>query len=209
MEKYKDIILYVTFFLTSIAFPLWVSTFAVKRGRPGWSKIAFFSTLVGLGFFGGVAALIASSLRPGIVQPDDLEITSDNSIDAPLRSKDGESVPYGICPKCSSNQVQRIIELEDPVTNERKQAMNQNRLGKKAGAVMIFFGILVIGYTLLRFFSNTNDINYLAASGIGIYFAYLGARPWLAQSQEEGKIILEIFSCRRCHHTWDGNRLSD
>jgi hypothetical protein len=207
MEKYYDIILYVTFFITSLAFPLWVSTFAVKRGRPGWSKVAFFSALVGLGFFGGVAALIASSLKPGIIQQDELEISSDASIEAPVKIKKEKAIPRGMCPKCNSNLAQRIIMLEDPVTKERITAMNQERLGKKAGAVMVLFGVSVFAYTLFLFLTRNYPLGYLAAAGFGGYFAYLGARPWLAQSQEEGKIILETFACRRCHHTWDGNQL--
>ena len=209
MEKYYDIILYVTFFITSIAFPLWVSSFALKRGRPGWSKVAFFSTLGGLGFFGGVAALIASSLKPGIIQQNELEITSDSSIEAPVISKNEKVTQRGMCPKCNSNLVQRTIILEDPVTKERTAALNQDRLGKKAGAVMILFGVMVLAYTLFLFFARSYSYSILAAGGVGGYFAYLGARPWLAQSQEEGKVILETFACRRCRHNWDGIQISN
>jgi hypothetical protein len=207
MEKYRDIILYVTFFITSIGFPLWVSTFAVKRGRPGWSKVAFFSTLIGLGFFGGIAALIAASLKPGIIQRDELEITSDAAIEAPVKVEISKALPRGMCPKCNSNLVQRVIIVEDPITKERIPAMNQERLGKNAGSIMIVFGLLVLGYTLFLFFTRNYDLSYLAAAGVGGYFAYLGARPWLAQSQEEGKLVIETFACKRCHHAWDGNQI--
>jgi hypothetical protein len=207
MEKYKDIILYLTFFITSIVFPLWVSTFAVKRGRPGWSKVAFFSILGGLGFFGGVAALIASSLKPGIIQRDELEITSDAAIEAPIKEIKEKPLPRGMCPKCNSNMVQRTVMIEDPVTKQRINAMNQERLTKNAGGVMVLFGILVFGYTFFLFLTRNYSLGYLAAAGVGVYFAYLGARPWLAQSQEEGKIVLETYACRKCRHTWDGDQL--
>lgn len=208
MEKYRDIILYVTFFLTSLVFPLWVSTFAVKRGRSGWSKVALFSTLIGLGFFGGTVALIVTSLKPGFIHRDELEITSDTTIEAPVQLDKDKALPRGMCPKCNSNLVQRVIIVEDPATKERISALNQDRLGKNAGGVMILFGLLVIIYTLFLFFTRNYPLSYLAAAGVGGYFTYMGARPWLAQSQEEGKVVIETFACKRCRHTWDGSQIS-
>jgi hypothetical protein len=207
MEKYRDIIIYAAFFITSFAFPLWVSTFAVKRGRPGWSKVAIFSTLVGLGFFGGMAALISSSLKPGIIQRDELEVINDSSLETPAEAEVEKPMPRGMCPKCNSNLVQRTVMVEDPSTKVRSLALNQDRLGKKAGTIMIVAGILVLIYTLFLFFTRNFQLGFLAAGGVGGYFAYLGARPWLAQNQEEGRIVLETFACRRCRHTWDGKTL--
>ena len=161
-----------------------------------------------LGFFGGLVALIVTSLKPGIIQQDELEITSDATIEAPVQVEKDKAIPRGMCPKCNSNLVQRTIIVEDPVTKVRVPAMNQDRLGKKAGGIMILFGLLVIGYTLFLFITRNYELGYLAAAGVGGYFAYMGARPWLAQNQEEGKVVIETFACKRCRHTWDGNQIA-
>jgi hypothetical protein len=208
MEKYRDIIIYATIFVTSFAFPLWVSTYAVKRGRPGWSKVAFFSTFVLLGFFGGLAALAAASLKPGIIQRDELEVVSDASIETPVKTEIEKSRPRGMCPKCNSNLVQRTVMLEDSITKERIVALNQDRLGFKAGSILILIGALIFGYTLFLFFMRNYQLGYLAAGGVGCYLAYVGARPWQAKSQEVGKNIFDTYACRRCRHTWDGKSIN-
>ncbi len=204
MERYSDLILYAVFFLTSFVFPLWVSKFASKRGRPGWSKIAFFSVIIGLGFFGGLAALTAASMKPGIMDNNELEISTDASIEG-LAGKNKEKIkPGGSCPKCCSNMVHRSIIVIDPATGERTKSINQEQMGTTAGTVMIVFGAAIMCFTIFRFFTLAYPIGYLAAGGIGGYFAYLGIRPWLARKREEGRQVIEVFDCARCKSTWDG-----
>jgi hypothetical protein len=207
MEKYSDILLYGGFFVTSIAFPIWASSFAAKRGRPGWSKIAFVSTLTGLGFFGGLLALFASSLKPGEVSSGDLEIINDSDFNNPAVVEEKTILARGMCPKCKSNMTQKVIILEDPVTSERIKAMNQERYTTTSGIVVILISAGIIIYSLTQFFIRDYMSTYLVAAGVGGYFAYLGLRPFLAKSQEEDKIILETFTCRRCKYKWDGEKI--
>lgn len=209
MEKYLDLIVLTGFALTSIVFPLWVSTFAAKRGRPGWSKVAIFSIIVGLGFIGGLAALTASSIKPGILENDDLEISSDASINGIPRTKEEKARIQGLCPKCSSNLVHRTIMVVDPVSGERNKSINQDRAGTTPGAIMILFGITIVAFTVYRFFTLNHPVGYLVAAGVGGYFVYLGARPWLARGREAGMRVVEVFDCARCKHTWDGAEFID
>lgn len=204
MGKYYDVIFYGAFFLTSLAFPLWVSTYARKRGRPGWSKIAFFSTFVGLGFLGGLAALTAAAAKPGIIESDELEITSDDSIVGIPRTKKEKAEVFGTCPKCGSNMVNRSIMVVDPITRERTKSTNQERLGVTGAAIFIVIGAAIMIYTLFRFFTLGYPVGYLAAAGFGGYFVYLGIRPLLARKQEKGKQVIEVFNCARCKSEWDG-----
>lgn len=207
MEKYNDILLYVAFFVTSIAFPIWASKVAAKRGRPGWSKIAFFSILTGLGFFGGLLAFLASSLKPGEVSSGDLEIINDSDLNNPEVVEEKAILARGMCPKCKSNLTQRTIVLEDPVTRERIKAMNQERYTTTSGIVVILISSGIIIYSLTQFFIRDYMSTYLVAAGVGGYFAFLGFRPFLAKNQEEDKIILETFTCRRCKYKWDGEKI--
>lgn len=206
MEKYRDAIIYGLFFITSLVFPLWASTFAIRRGRQGWSKIAIISIVFGLGFFGGLGALTAASIKPGVIEKEGFDISSDASIKGNKKKK---AAAKGACPKCNSNLVKRTVMVIDPVTQERTKSMNQERQGTTSGTVMIVFGLAVMGYTLFRFFTLNYSISYLAACGIGGYFVYLGLRPWLARSQENGKKIVESFICSRCEHEWDGPELKN
>lgn len=204
MEKYYDLILYTTFIITSLIFPLWVSTYATKRGRPGWSKVAIFSILTGLGFFGGLTALTVASMKPGIIEDDELQITTDEAIEGLPKKIKVKKDKKGLCPKCDSNMIHRSIMVIDPVSGERVKSINQEQLGTTAGAVMLVFGIAIIGFTVFRFFTLGYQISYLAAAGVGCYFAYIGIRPWLARSQEDGKQLVEVFDCARCKHEWNG-----
>jgi hypothetical protein len=209
MEKYLDIIVITGFALTSIVFPLWVSTFAAKRGRPGWSKIAILSILVGLGFIGGLAALTAASIKPGTLEKDELEISSDASISGIPRTKEEKARVQGLCPKCSSNVVHRTIMVENPASGERTRSINQDRVGTTPGTIMILLGIAIAAFTVFRFFTLNHPVGYLVAAGVGVYFMYLGMRPWLARSREAGMRAIEVFDCARCKHTWDGAELID
>jgi len=209
MQIENPTLIYVIFFVTSIAYPLWVSNYAGKRGRAGWSKIAFFSIMVGLGFFGGTAALAAILLKPGSNLVESTKQKDIPARDISRSEKTNASKSRGICPKCNSNLTRRIVKIQDPVSGERIIALNQDRVGKTAGSIMAVIGILVIFYTLYLFFSRDNQIGYLAAAGAGGYFVYLGARPWLGERQERAKQVLETFTCSRCHHTWDGIKISD
>jgi NADH:ubiquinone oxidoreductase subunit 6 (subunit J) len=68
MDIVSDIILVVAVVIVYVVFPLWAAHHASRRGHKRWAKIAVLSTLLGLGLFGGLAALWAA--RKSVEEPE-------------------------------------------------------------------------------------------------------------------------------------------
>jgi len=187
-------LIYTAFILFGVGYPIIASRYAEKRGRKGWSRLAFFSIMtVFLGPIIGTIAFLVAYFKPieqVVLVAGDAEIKSRKS--------------WRLCPNCESNSFTRTVMVRDPLTGEKSVSINQSQIGLTSGAVFIFLGLGVFGYGLSLFVRSDMQISYLVPAGVGLLAVWTGSRPWMARTQEQGRRKLLVYNCNKCKHTWEG-----